>query len=97
MQADVIDEALTTLPAWSGGPDKLVRTAALSPDQHAEVHRRVMERADAMNHHPDIGRAGEETRFALSTHSAGGVTALDLALAAEIDTVVDAVTGVGSD
>lgn len=88
LQAHAIAEALKSLPAWSGEPARLIRTSRLTDDQHAEVHRQVMERADAMNHPPDIERSGDQTRFSLSTHSAGGVTRLDLELAAQIDTVL---------
>lgn len=95
LDAQVIAQALTRLPEWSGGPAGLIRTSRLTEDQHVEVQRDVMERADAMNHHPNIERSGDQTRFTLSTHSAGGVTALDLALAPEIDSVLRAVTGSG--
>ncbi|HET7631458.1 MAG TPA: 4a-hydroxytetrahydrobiopterin dehydratase [Gemmatimonadaceae bacterium] len=41
--------------------------------------------ADAMDHHPDIDIRYTKVTFVLSTHSAGGVTQLDLDLAARID------------
>jgi len=96
LDAQVIAEALTDLPGWSGDPTSLIHTSRLTEDQHAEVRQRVMERADAMDHHPDIERSGDQTRFTLSTHSAGGVTALDLRLAAEIDAVLDDVLAGGN-
>ncbi len=47
---------------------------------------RVAEAAEAANHHPDILVHGwNKVRLTLSTHSAGGVTEADLALAATID------------
>ncbi len=95
LDADVIADALTNLPEWSGGPERLTRTAELSDEQHADVQRRVMVTADAMNHHPDIERSGGQTRFAVTTHSAGGVTELDIALASEINTVLRQVLGEG--
>jgi 4a-hydroxytetrahydrobiopterin dehydratase len=42
---------------------------------------RVALAAEKMNHHPDWSNAWNKVDVALSTHSAGGVTALDLALA----------------
>ncbi|MGP0031426.1 MAG: 4a-hydroxytetrahydrobiopterin dehydratase [Acidimicrobiales bacterium] len=41
--------------------------------------------AEAANHHPDIDIRWNTVRLALTTHSAGGLTVLDLALAAAID------------
>ena len=47
---------------------------------------RVAEIAEAANHHPDILVHGwNKVRLTLSTHSEGGVTAADLALAARLD------------
>jgi len=41
--------------------------------------------AEAANHHPDIDIRWNTVQLVLSTHSAGGLTVLDLALAATID------------
>ena len=47
---------------------------------------RVAEAAEEANHHPDILVHGwNRVRLTLSTHSAGGVTDADFALAGEID------------
>ena len=40
--------------------------------------------AEAANHHPDIGISWNQVTLALSTHSAGGLTAADFALAGQI-------------
>jgi len=49
---------------------------------------RVAELAEQSNHHPDILVHGwNHVRLTLSTHSEGGVTAADLALAQRIDTL----------
>ncbi len=41
--------------------------------------------AEAANHHPDLDIRYNRVRVALSTHSAGGVTAADFDLAATLD------------
>jgi 4a-hydroxytetrahydrobiopterin dehydratase len=47
---------------------------------------RVAEQAEQANHHPDILVHGwNKVRLELSTHSAGGLTAADFALAERID------------
>ena len=49
---------------------------------------RVAEVAEASNHHPDILVHGwNKVRLTLSTHSEGGITAADLALARRLDAV----------
>lgn len=49
---------------------------------------RVAEVAEASNHHPDILVHGwNKVRLTLSTHSEGGITAADLALAERLDGV----------
>lgn len=50
---------------------------------------RVAELAEDANHHPDILLHGwNKVRMELSTHSAGGLTDADFALAARIDAIV---------
>lgn len=41
--------------------------------------------ADASEHHPDVELSYGKVRFSLTTHDAGGLTALDFALARHID------------
>ncbi len=49
---------------------------------------RVAEIAEAANHHPDILVHGwNKVRLTLSTHSQGGLTDADFALAGEIDRI----------
>jgi 4a-hydroxytetrahydrobiopterin dehydratase len=45
--------------------------------------------AEAADHHPDIDIRWNAVTLRLSTHSAGGITEKDLALAAVIDAEVD--------
>ena len=45
--------------------------------------------ADEIDHHPDIDIRWTTVTFALSTHSAGGVTERDLELARRIDEIVE--------
>ncbi|MFI2285654.1 4a-hydroxytetrahydrobiopterin dehydratase [Nocardia beijingensis] len=81
-----IAEALTELPEWSRSGDALTRTveAATFP-AGIELVRRVADVAEEANHHPDIDIRWRKVTFTLSTHSAGGLTALDVALAHEIN------------
>ena len=81
-----IDSALTTLPHWRRDGATLTRTveSAGFPAAIALVDR-VAEAAEAMNHHPDIDIRWRRVTYSLTTHSAGGLTKSDLALARRID------------
>jgi 4a-hydroxytetrahydrobiopterin dehydratase len=46
---------------------------------------RVAEVAEEKNHHPDIGISWNRVTLRLSTHDAGGLTALDFDLARAVD------------
>ena len=76
---------------WSQRPDALERDFAF-PDFPAAMAfvNRVAAVAEELGHHPDILLHGwNKVRLTLSTHSAGGLTDADHALAARIDGVVD--------
>ncbi|MEU2001973.1 4a-hydroxytetrahydrobiopterin dehydratase [Rhodococcus sp. NPDC019627] len=81
-----IDAGLAGLPEWRRTGDSLVRTIE-SPSfiDAIELVRKVAAAAEAANHHPDIDIRWRQVTYTLSTHSAGGITQLDLDLAAQID------------
>lgn len=88
-----VTTALTALDGWTwaGGSSGLVRTAKLPtfPAAIAAVDR-VAEIAEQMDHHPDIDIRWRTLTFTCATHSKGGVTALDVRLATQIDEILAA-------
>jgi 4a-hydroxytetrahydrobiopterin dehydratase len=89
-----VAEALKTLDDWSGDSGGITRTAKLPTFPAAiTVVDRVAEVAEDMDHHPDIDIRWRNLTFRCATHSAGGVTELDLRLAARIDKIVAATSG----
>lgn len=83
---DAITTALAGLPEWRRDGDALVRSARLPSFPAAiAVVDRVAEVAEERDHHPDIDIRWRTLHFRCSTHSAGGVTDLDVALARAID------------
>ena len=90
---DQLTAELAGLTGWRVDNDSIVRTAELSsfPAAIAAVDR-VAEIAEARDHHPDIDIRWRTVTFRCSTHSAGGLTARDVDLAREIDTVLAAPT-----
>lgn len=86
LTAQDLAAALADLPGWAGGTEGIARTVecATFPAAVALVDD-VAVVAEEQDHHPDIDIRWRTVRFACSTHSAGGVTALDIALARRID------------
>jgi 4a-hydroxytetrahydrobiopterin dehydratase len=86
LTAEEVAAGLAGLSGWSGDTSAIVRVveAATFPAAIALVGQ-VAVVAEEMNHHPDIDIRWRKVTFSLSTHESGGVTALDLILAARID------------
>ncbi|HEX3791486.1 MAG TPA: 4a-hydroxytetrahydrobiopterin dehydratase [Pseudonocardiaceae bacterium] len=89
LNTEQITTALTGLPGWQEEGGELVRVAELADFPTAiTVVDRVAELAEQADHHPDIDIRWRTLTFHLSTHSAGGITSKDIALAGEINTVI---------
>ncbi len=73
--------------SWRREGDSIVRDLQLADFAAAiALVDRVAEAAEAANHHPDILVHGfNKLRLTLSTHSEGGLTDADFALAARLD------------
>jgi len=81
-----LTDALAGLPDWSGDTNGIER-AVQAPTflDGIRLVDAVAEAAEAADHHPDIDIRWRTVRFRLATHSAGGVTENDVALARRID------------
>lgn len=81
-----IQRALGKLPGWARRGDAISRTYQFKTflDGIAFV-RRVAEAAERADHHPDIDIRYTKVTIALSTHTANGVTQMDLDLAGKIE------------
>ncbi|HTM83830.1 MAG TPA: 4a-hydroxytetrahydrobiopterin dehydratase [Mycobacterium sp.] len=86
---DQVDAALTGLPGWERAAGALRRSIKFPTFlEGIDAVRRVAEVAESKDHHPDIDIRWRTVRFALVTHSAGGITEKDVAMAAEVDRVL---------
>lgn len=91
LAAQDVADRLNGLDGWSGDTTGISRTAKLPTFLAAiAVVDRVAAIAEDMDHHPDIDIRWRTLTFACATHSAGGVTAKDFALARRIDEVIAA-------
>jgi 4a-hydroxytetrahydrobiopterin dehydratase len=86
LDAATVDGWLADHDDWRRDGDAITRTVEC-PSFPAAIGlvRDVAAVAEDRDHHPDIDIRWRTLRFVLSTHSAGGLTAKDLDLAAAID------------
>jgi 4a-hydroxytetrahydrobiopterin dehydratase len=90
LDADEITSALATLDGWTGDGEALRREVAAADFPTAiRIVDAVAVVAEEMDHHPDIDIRWRNLTLVCSTHSAGGVTHLDVDLARRIDAIVD--------
>jgi 4a-hydroxytetrahydrobiopterin dehydratase len=83
-----LDAALPQLAGWEHTAGTLRRSITFPAFlDGVEAVRRVAERAEAADHHPDIDIRWRTVTFTLVTHSEGGITDKDVALAGEINAV----------
>ena len=89
LSPELVAAALSDLPLWSGGVDGIERTLDLPSFRAAvEAVSMIADVAEQMDHHPDMDLRWRKLRVAVVTHSAGGVTDLDLELARRVDALV---------
>ncbi|MER7275178.1 4a-hydroxytetrahydrobiopterin dehydratase [Dactylosporangium sp. NPDC000244] len=86
---DDVSAALGELAGWSGDAEGIERSVTASSFLDGiRLVAEVAHVAEAADHHPDIDIRWRTLTFRLSTHSAGGVTEKDLALARQINELI---------
>ena len=81
-----ITAAMARLPDWTRAGNSISRTVELKDFQAAILFTgAVAYMAEKAGHHPDILIQWSKVTLTLSTHSAGGLTAADMALAGHLD------------
>jgi 4a-hydroxytetrahydrobiopterin dehydratase len=86
---DELSAALPGLPLWSGDGNGLRRTVELPSFRDAVAGIvAIADVAEEMDHHPDVDLRWRTLHLSLVSHSAGGVTEMDLELARRIDAVL---------
>ncbi len=80
-----LEAGLAGATGWERAGNAITRTTTLGDFAHAMLYvAAVAHLAEAANHHPDISISWTTVTLTLSTHSAGGLTQADLALARQI-------------
>jgi 4a-hydroxytetrahydrobiopterin dehydratase len=81
-----VADRLAGLSGWTRDHDSIVHVQKLADFRAALLYvGAVAYLAEAANHHPDIMIQWNKVTLTLSTHSAGGLTANDFALAEQIN------------
>ena len=80
-----ISDGLAGLDGWVRQGDSIVHVETLADFKAAVLYvGAVAYLAEAANHHPDVTVQWNKVTLTLSTHSAGGLTRNDFALAGQI-------------
>ena len=87
LTSDEVTQAIAGMPGWERQGDAIVRQFSLEGGFMGSVGfvTRLADVAEAADHHPDLAISWNRVTVTLSTHSAGGITDKDLALAREAD------------
>ena len=87
-QAQIDEKLQTRQPDWSGTTQQLSRSIEFADFLTAvEFINRLAPRCEELDHHPDLDLRWRRVDVVLATHSAGGVTDMDVTLAAIVDDV----------
>jgi 4a-hydroxytetrahydrobiopterin dehydratase len=85
-----ISKALADLPGWRYEKAEIFKQFKFATFMDAIAFiDRIAERADELNHHPDLENHYNRVRVALHTWAEDAVTDKDIQLAHQIETVVD--------
>lgn len=83
LESKTIADRLKSIPGWKFHDNRLVRDFQLKDFKSAfALMTQIALKAEQMDHHPDWKNVYNRLHIELQTHDAGGVTGLDLELAA---------------
>ena len=90
LEKSELEEAISKFPKWEYQEESLKRDFIFSDFREAfEFMVQVAEIAETLNHHPDWSNSWNKVSIAISTHSAGGLTALDLKFVEKVEMLSD--------
>jgi 4a-hydroxytetrahydrobiopterin dehydratase len=82
---DQITAELATVPAWTRDGSEIATVTRRADFRDSLLYvGAVAYLAESAGHHPDVAISWDQVTLTLSTHSAGGLTAADFALARQI-------------
>jgi len=88
LSEDDIGTELASLPDWARAGDSITCTVTRADFKAAMLYvGAVAYLAEQANHHPDVLIQWNKVTLTLSTHSAGGLTGADFALARQVSSL----------
>ncbi len=92
LTTDEIDAALAGMPGWERAGEAIVRQFSFEGGFMGSVGfvNRLADAAEAADHHPDLVISWNRVTVTLATHSQGGITEKDIALARQADQLAGA-------
>jgi 4a-hydroxytetrahydrobiopterin dehydratase len=86
LTSEQVTEALAATPDWALADGQITRTVTRKDFRDALLYvNAIGYLAERAGHHPDIAISWNKVTLTLVTHSAGGLTANDFALARQIN------------
>jgi 4a-hydroxytetrahydrobiopterin dehydratase len=90
LKSDELKQRLKKIPEWELEKKHIERSFEFDDfSESIDFVNSVAEVSEEEEHHPDIDIRYNKVRLVLSTHSKGGLTELDFALAERIDTLAE--------
>ena len=90
LEKSELEEAISKFPKWEYQEESLKQDFIFSDFREAfEFMVQVAEIAESIDHHPDWSNSWNKVSISISTHSAGGLTALDLKFVEKVETLSD--------
>ena len=88
LDASELEEIISNFPKWESREKSLKQDFMFSDFSEAfEFMVQLSETAEDRNHHPDWANSWNKVSISISTHSAGGLTALDLKFVEKVESL----------
>jgi 4a-hydroxytetrahydrobiopterin dehydratase len=88
LSADALQSELSSLEGWAGDTSSIRRSVAIGAVQREQFLADLEAIARELDHDPDLEVVDDKLQITMSTHSAGGVTELDIAYARRVDELI---------
>lgn len=86
LTSEQVETELATTPGWTAAGGAIARTVTRKDFRDALLYlNAVGYLAETANHHPDVAISWNKVTLTLVSHSEGGLTAKDFALARQIN------------
>ena len=93
---DELRDALDELDDWHGDRSEIRRTVTVRGSDQPALLEELERVAREMDHDPELDISGDDVMITMTTHSAGGVTSLDVEYAKRVSAMLASASAEGS-